>query len=207
MRFAAAAVVLLSIGLFILWNSEIISNGTSVASTKPFNDGRAGHVSGKSDPAKKIPQPVTSSPVDSLNSENTISKKATVNKSVNKMIEHTNESMHLPQDELPREVALLQADSPEEVVSALKINRPLQKMDNPAVDEISGPELASGTMGFLALEKMRIMHLKKIPKVTKLNLTNSILPLRKINFAVFSEKFRELLTRPPTWTAKIAMRF
>jgi hypothetical protein len=151
MRIAAAAVFILAIGLLFLFKSGMLSTEITVARTKPFNDGRAGHVAARDGSVNKLQQAVTSPSRDSFNIAKTTGKRASVNKSVKKPIERKEKRILFPQDPPQREVAMRDPDSSDEVVAAAKINRSLEKMDNPAVHEIAGPLTASGTTLFDAL--------------------------------------------------------
>jgi hypothetical protein len=152
MRIAAAAAVLLLIGLFLFNNTgkspvQPISNANG--NKKPDTN----NIAENKKEIKKIEPTVTSPLTDSLNITNTTSKKLAVKNEVKKMNGKKNKNIDTKQyqQQSKQDVALQTVDSSEQIIAAAKIDKPVQKVNEGKKSEITAPSITSSTANLVAL--------------------------------------------------------
>jgi hypothetical protein len=151
MRIAAAAAVLLLVGLFVFNNTgknpvQPIDNANN--NKKPDTN----TIAENKKEIKKIESTVTSPSTDSLNRTNATSKKLAVNNQFKKMNGNKNKSIDTKQSQQQskQDVALQAVDSPERTVATAKINKSVEKVFEEKKNEITAPSITSNTANLVA---------------------------------------------------------
>jgi TolA-binding protein len=150
-RIAAAAAVLLLVGLFVF-------NNIGKNSLQPIgnvNDNKksdTNNIAENKKEIKKIEPTVTSPSTDSLNMTNTASKKLAVNNEIKKMSGKKNKNIETKQNQQQskQDVALQTVDSSEQIIAAAKIEKPVQKVNEAKKSEITAPSITSNTASVVA---------------------------------------------------------
>src|ERR1700722_550494 len=129
MRIAAAAAVLLLVGLFVFKNTGK-NSAQPIAKTNQVKKPDTNTIAENKKEIKKIEPTVTSPLTDSLNITNAISKKLAVNNEVKKMSAKKNKSIDTKQDQQQskQDIALRTVDSSERIVVTAKINKSVEKV-------------------------------------------------------------------------------
>lgn len=154
MRVAAAAIVLLLIGLFV-FNNVRKNSEQIIVRANPKQNADQKTVANNDNNNKKIKPVVTSAAIDSLHNTDVSVKKLAINKSVTKMRSEKKNSAdknnnEKQNQELNRDVAFQNIDSSEQIASA-KISKSVQKINDSTVNEITAPSsLTSNTTNLVA---------------------------------------------------------
>jgi hypothetical protein len=150
MRIAAAAIVLLLVGLFV-FNNVRKNSEQKIVTTNNNKNADQKVVTNNDNDNKKIKPVVTSSAIDSLHNTDASIKKLAVNKSVTKMRVEKNKNDNKKQNQqLNQDVAFQNIDSSEQIVTT-KIDRSVQKINDLKVSEITAPSsLTSNTANLVA---------------------------------------------------------
>lgn len=151
MRIAAAAAVLLLVGLFIFNNTgktPVQPNANASNNTKPDTN----NIAENKKEIKKVEPAVTSPLTDSLNIANTTSKKLAVNNEIKKMGGKKNKNIDTKQNQQKPndDVALQTVDSSEQIAATAKIDKPVQKIIEEKKSEITAPSITSNTGSLVA---------------------------------------------------------
>jgi len=154
MRIAAAAIVLLLIGLFV-FNNVRKNSEQIIVTTNPKQNTDQKTVADNDKNNKKIKPVVTSATCDSLQNTDASIKKLAINKSVTKMIAEKKNSVDKNNNEkqnheLNPDVAFQNIDSSEQIASAT-ISKSVQKINDSTLHEITAPSsLTSNTTNLVA---------------------------------------------------------
>ena len=154
MRIAAAAIVLLLIGLFV-FNNVRKNSEQIIVTTNPKQNANQKTVADNDNNNKKIKPVVTSATSDSLHNADASVKKLVINKPVTKMRAEKKNSVDKNNNEkqnqqLNPDVVSQSADSSEQIASA-KISKSVQKINDSTVKEITAPSsLTSNTTNLVA---------------------------------------------------------
>jgi hypothetical protein len=151
MRIAAAAAVLLLVGLFVF--NKIEKNPVQpIANANDNKMPDTNNIAENKKENKKIEPTVTSPLTGSLNITSATSKKLAVNNQVKKMSGRKNKNIDTKQiqQQSKQDVALQTVDPSEQIIAAAKIDKPIQKVNEAKKSEITAPSITSNTASLVA---------------------------------------------------------